>query len=487
MWHWIKVISGPLAAAIVWLLQPEPDVPSVNYMVAMVVWMVAWWVFQAVPLGVTALVPVLWYPFTGIMPAGDVASHYMNPIIFLFVGGFLVAFAMEKWNLHRRVALTIITRIGFQPPRILLGFMAASWFLSMWISNTATAIVLLAPVMALLSNLEKTGDKSEFRGFNVAILLGIAYAASIGGSATLVGSPPNLIAAGLYEEHFPGEIQLNFLNWFIMALPLSLIFFILTYSWLRFFYLKDLQFLSSRAEVVKDSLKGPKKLTYEEKVVIVAFVLMAGLWFTRAGIDLGAVSLPGWSALFPHGGFLHDGTVAVLIALILFLIPAKSKENATILGRDELERLPLNVIFLFGGGFALAAGFEESGLSEFLSDYLGALEGVPMVLLILVIGWFVVFLTEVTSNTAVAQFVLPVLIVLSTTLNLPPYWLMVPATLSASYAFMMPVATPPNTIVFSSERLEVTDMAQTGFLMNLLGPIMIVIMMYLYGSFILGG
>lgn len=456
------------------------------FMAGIILWMAAWWILQVVPLGITALIPMIAYPTLGLMSSSDTAMYYMNHIIFLFVGGFLVAFAMEKWNLHKRLALGIIKKVGFSPPGILFGFMIAGFLLSMWISNSATAIMLIAPALALITQLEEVAGKGNIQKFAIGLLLGIAYACSVGGAATPVGSPPNLIFLGFYGDAFPDASEITFARWFMFGFPLSLTLFALVYALLYFQFgrvaLKDYlkQVLSS------DSFDLKGKMSREEKIVLWAFISLAFLWFLRADIDLGFVTLPGWTNILPNGDYITDGSIAVFVAVILFLIPGSDKKKGNILTLEEVKRIPFDVILLFGGGFALAGGFSESGLADELANYLSGVEQLPVILLVVVICLVMIFLTELSSNTATVQLILPVLIVITQTTAIDPYILLIPATIAASYAFMLPVATPPNTIIFGSERIKVMDMAKTGFFLNLLAVVLLTAFIFLFGETIFG-
>ncbi|TVR76168.1 MAG: SLC13/DASS family transporter [Chitinophagaceae bacterium] len=471
-----KIIAGPLIGLLSILLFPlDADDMQLNYMLGIIIWMASWWIFQTVPLGITALMPVFLFPMTGIMSTDDVAGQYLNQVIFLFIGGCLVAFTIERWGLHQRMALVLINNIGYSKKKILAGFMLSSFILSMWISNSATAIMLLAPALALISQMDGMLDIKKANIFASGLLLAIAYSASIGGASTLVGTPPNLIFAALYAENFPELKSIGFADWFILVFPVSLLFLIIMF----FYFNKVINInLDIDGNIFKKQLKSLGKTSFEEKIILLLFFILVILWFSRAGLNLGSIEIPGWSEFLPFGDLILDSTVAVFIAALLFLIPSKNKKGEKLATKEELKKLPIDVIFLFGGGFALAKGFQESGLANYLAEQFIFLEYLPIILIVLVICIFMVIITEFSSNTASTQLILPVLIVLSANMNIPPHLLMLPATIAASFAFMLPVATPPNTIIFGSERVTVSAMLKKGFWMNITGVCLIVIANY---------
>jgi len=335
-------------------------------MAGIAVWMAVWWIFEALPLAVTALLPIVLYPTFGIMGTKDIAPSYMNDIIFLFIGGFLLAFAIEQWQLHKRIASRIMNLTGQSPARIILGIMLTTFLLSMWISNTATTIMMIAPATAIIASLDLGKNDVGKRKFAIALLLGIAYSASLGGMATLIGTPPNLIFAKQYEIAFPDAAPISFSQWFIFAFPVSLIFLFIVYQLLHFRYFRRLP--SARLNSSNLSALKTIKASYEEKVVLIAFVLLAILFFFRADILIGNFRIPGWSSLFANPGFFKDGTIAIAVALILFIIPSKSEKQTHILSWRQGSRIPFNIILLFGGGFALAKGFSDTGLSVWVGN-----------------------------------------------------------------------------------------------------------------------
>jgi sodium-dependent dicarboxylate transporter 2/3/5 len=482
----IKIVSGPLAAILLYLFVDfGPENHAARVMASVVIWMAIWWVTEAVHISVTALLPVVLFPLLGLMDTRDVASLYMNQVIFLFIGGFVIAFAMERWNLHRRIALKIILSMKGTPSMILFGFMFVSYFLSMWMSNTATVLMLLPAVLAIISQLDNNLSKGKDK-VAIGFLLGLAYAGSIGGTATLVGTPPNLILMGFYQEMFPADDTITFSRWFMFALPVSFIFLVIAYLILKKFYMKDVKGMHINLHECEKEYKEMGKASYEQKTVGIVFIITAFLWMFRENIDLGFIIIPGWSNLFSNKQFIQDSTVAVVMAVLLFLIPSKTKKGDMIMNWDYMKKLPYGIILLFGGGFALAKGFEVTGLSNLLAGKLSVLDVLPLILIILGLCTFMTFFTEFTSNSASIQLVLPVIYALSLTMDINPLLIMIPVTFSASFAFMLPIATPPNAIIFGSNRLKISEMARTGIVLNLIGIIIITLAMVTLGRWVFG-
>ncbi len=479
-------LSAGLIAFILVLIffDPLPEKPAVKYTAAVAILMAIWWMTEALPLAVTALVPLIVFPLSGVISASKISESYINSVIFLFLGGFLIAIAMERWNLHRRIALKIITLMGVSAPAILLGFMISSAFLSMWISNTATAVMMLPIALAVISKIESDIPEKEAERISKALLLGIAYSCSIGGIATLVGTPPNLALIRITNIIFPDSPQISFGSWMMLAFPITLTIFITA-----FFTIKLLFRLNKKTALdkyfIKQEYSSLGKITYEEKAVLVVFISTVLLWIFRAELNLGIIKIPGWATILNIADKVDDSTVAMLAALSLFIIPAKNKsEQYSILSANSIEQVPWSVILLFGGGFALASAFSVSGLSDFLGLQLKGITHIEILILILIISASINFLTELTSNTATTQMILPILASVALSFEVNPLLLMIPATLSASMAFMLPVGTPPNTIVFASKRLRITDMIKTGFILNISSILIITFLVYFLGSYI---
>jgi sodium-dependent dicarboxylate transporter 2/3/5 len=458
----------------------DPTNYQVTIMAAVAVLMAVLWITEAIPLAATSLIPLILYPVFGLLKSSEIASSYINSIIFLFIGGFMIAIAMERWGLHKRIALKLITVIGGSPTSIIFGFMIAGCFLSMWVSNTATALMMLPIALAIISRMENQFGKEETHNFALALLLGVAYSCTVGGMGTLVGTPPNLVFVKTLNILFPNAAEVSFSKWMLMALPITLIMLFGIAFLLTKILFKIDRSLTVDRNFIKEEYKKLGKITFEETAVSIVFALTAFLWIFRSDINFGIFKIPGWSNLFTQPDFVNDGTVAIAMAFILFLIP--SRENTTtILNRDVFVKIPWNVVLLFGGGFALAKGFTSAGLSLYIGNQLSGLSTLPHFLMIVIIAASISFLTELTSNTATSQMILPILASVSVAIGLNPMLLMLTATLSASMAFMLPVATPPNTIIFASGRIKIYEMTKTGVLLNILGIIVVSVIVYFLG------
>jgi sodium-dependent dicarboxylate transporter 2/3/5 len=356
----------------------------------------------------------------------------------------------------------------------------------MWISNTATAVMMLPIGLSTILQMEREFEPSDTRNFAVALMLGLAYAASVGGAATLVGTPPNLAMQRVFELTFPSAPGISFGQWLVMALPISLLMLGIIWVALTKVFFRSPAHLRVDRSIVEREYKALGSMSFEERVVLVVFVCTALLWIFRSDLVLGPVQIPGWSGLLSNPKSVDDGTVAIFMAMLLFFLPTRSeqgrRQGVTLLDGGVFQNLPWGIILLFGGGFALAKGFQVTGLADFLGSQLQVLQHFPPLLMIALICLFLTFLTEVTSNTATTQMILPILASLGIVMGENPLLLMIPATLSASCAFMMPVATPPNAIVFGSGRVKIGDMVKAGFFINIIGVIVISLMFYFLGT-----
>lgn len=453
-------------------------------MAAIAFLMAFWWMTEALPIAATSLVPLVLIPILGIDSGKKIASLYFNSIVFLFIGGFLIAIAMEKWELHKRIALNLIYKIGNSPKSLILGFMISSFLLSMFISNTATTIMMLPIGLSIISKLESDFDIKETKKFSIALMLGIAYAASIGGTATLIGTAPNLAFKSIYEASFPDGGTISFSDWLIFALPIAiLILVIIKFILLDIFY-KPSSKLKISKQLIKNELSTLQKIKFEEKAVLIILAITSILWIFRTDIDLSVIYIPGWSNLLPNPKLIDDGTVSICMALLLFIIPTKSIRGKRLLSKSAFNKMPWGIIVLFGGGFALAYGFESTGLSGLIGELFSGLKGVPPLLITLSICLMMTFVTELTSNTATTYTMLPIFAAISVSLDMDPLSIMIPATMTASFAFMLPVATPPNAIVFSSNKLKIKDMARVGLFLNIITVIMVTVYYSIFGELI---
>jgi sodium-dependent dicarboxylate transporter 2/3/5 len=484
----IGFVLGPFLFFAVLLLELDPANPSATPMAAVALLMAVWWITDAIPLFATALLPLVLYPLLGILSGRETAVQYFNSTIVLFLGGFIIALAMQRWNLHRRIALRIIRAIGGGPARIVFGFMIASAFLSMWISNTATAVMMVPIGLAIVIAMEDEFGKDDTHKFSVGLMLGIAYACSVGGLSTLVGTPPNLSFTRIFAVTFPDAPPITFGPWVVMGLPITAIMLAVVWFFLTRVFYPVPPHVTIERQIVESERAKLGHMAFEEKVVMAVFVATAILWVFRVRLQLGFLEVPGWSELLPNPDLIDDGTVAIAMASILFFIPTRSEDadQARVAGMELIPRLPWDIVLLFGGGFALAHGFRVTGLSTLIGNQFAGLAGVSPVLIVAMICLTLTFLTELTSNLATTEMVLPILAAVAVSAGIHPLLLMIPATLSASCAFMMPVATPPNAIIFGSERVSVAEMARVGVVLNLIGVVTITTVFYLIGTAVFG-
>ena len=475
----LLLLAGPLLFVIISSLPAfDSSHPEMMAMLGLVCWVALWWFTEVVHIAITSLLPFVLLPSLGIIDIKETAAQYMDPILFLFIGGFIISFAIEKWGLHKRVALRILSITGKNPAQLLLGIMITSYFISMWISNTATVMMLLSAVMAIIYQLDHHyNDKHQHRKLSSALLIGLAYAATIGGMATLVGTPTNMIFYRAYLEAYPLQNDLSFISWFKVGFPISILLLLITWMVLKINISKKEQAINFDISIFKKAYQDLGKFSSEEKTVGLIFISTALLWFTRADIPLGSFTIKGWCNLFPYPNQMQDSTVAIVCALLLFILPA-SEKGKSILEWKDTAKLPFDILLLFGSGFALAKGFESSGLSKYLASQLNFLNGVHPLMILLIVCVIITIISEFASNVASIQLALPILIALQDAMHLHPMVLLVPATLAASLGFMMPVATAPNTIVFSSGHIKTSEMGFVGFWVNISGIVIISLITY---------
>ena len=466
----IGLLLGPMVFVLIrYFLQLEGLSDQANAVLASTLWIAIWWITEAIPIAATSLLPIILFPLSGALPLADTTSSFGHRFVFLYLGGFILALAIEKWNLHKRIALNIIKVIGTNLQKIILGFMVATAFLSMWISNTATAVMMLPIGIAIIKQMKDLKNTSEDENliFGKALMLSIAYSASIGGIATLIGTPPNLVFAGIIQETY--NIEISFLKWFQFGLPISIL--LLAISWVYLtkvaFKFKQNEFNKGKEEINRQ-LEELGSISYEEKIVLSVFVLTGLAWILRTYL---------LNKFIPN---LDDSIIALISGISLFLFQAKNQEgkNEKIMNWEDAVKLPWGILLLFGGGLAIAQGFQSSGLANWIAENLTQLNGSSLFIILLVVITAVNFLTEITSNLATTAMLLPILAPTAVILGVHPYLLMVGATLAASCAFMLPVATPPNAVVFGSNYLKISDMVRVGILMNFISIIIIFIMVY---------
>jgi len=476
----IGFFLGP-AIFISMLLIPVPHgmKPEAWHVAAVTILMAVWWITEAIPIPATSLLPIALFPLLGVMKSADATAPYANHLIYLFMGGFFLAVTMERWNLHRRVALYTIRAVGVSPSRMIMGFMTATAFLSMWVSNTATAMMMVPIGLAVINQV--TGltsddlrsvcvdDSPEFN-FGRSLMLGIAYAASIGGVATLIGTPPNTVMAGMVEKMF--GIEVGFGQWMVFGIPLSLI--TLVAGWLmltRMLFPMGGFTLSDGQAVIDEEIEKLGPMTRAEKKIVIVGCIIAVCWLSRGFLANAAFVLK----LMPHFRYISDATIGIAGALMLFAIPTDFKKGQFLLDWKTAVKIPWDVILLFGGGLAIANGFTRTELAAFIAGHLGALEGTSLLVFVGVVVLITIFLTEITSNTATATLLVPIMGSAAIAMGVHPFATIIGACVAASYAFMLPVATPPNAVVFGSGCVSIRQMARAGVWINVLGTILITI------------
>ncbi|MBT3531445.1 MAG: SLC13/DASS family transporter [Gammaproteobacteria bacterium] len=534
----IGLFLGPVVFVLMLVfVDLEPGNPQVTRMAAIVILMAIWWITEAIPLSATALLPIVLFPLMGIMRGRElsaasqidassvsvsngfslsdfdiiypnVANQYMDWLILLFMGGFIIATAVEKWDLHKRIALHILRIIGGQPHRLVLGFMVATGFLSMWLSNTATALMMMPMGMSLILLYEEINGKIVAEGgvvddraenFSLTLLLGIAYSASIGGFATLIGTPPNGVLVTQMSQLFPDAPDITFASWMLFALPMSAVYMLIAWFVLtRFVFPLPASTPFSGREFIQTEIAKLGPMSVEEKRVSGVFFGFALLLMTRKERLFGAdVDIFGWSHYLdgfltrvgsePVGYLIDDGSVSIAVALTLFMIPAGKQIGGRLMDWEDAKRVPWGILLLFGGGLAIAKGFSTSGLGEYVAGQLQEMLGdsSPLMIVMGTVGFITAF-TEVSSNTATISLSLPIMASLSQAIGVHPLLLLIPTTLAASCAFMLPVSTPPNAIVYGSGRVPIMKMVIAGIWLDILSVILLTFFVYTLGHMTFG-
>jgi sodium-dependent dicarboxylate transporter 2/3/5 len=444
------------------LLLPPPSGLSVEgwRTAAVALLMASWWMTEAIPIEATSLLPLGLFPALGVLDAPTASAPYANELIFLFMGGFFLAVTMQRWNLHKRIALKIMSLVGTSPNRLVLGFMLATAFLSMWISNTAAAAMML-PIGLAVAELFRPADQQGRYEFGIALMLGVAYAASIGGIATLIGTPPNAVLAGAASEIL--GIRIGFVQWMGVGLPVTLVMLPLTWIVLTRFLYPPGHLAGDAASILEAERAALGRPSRGEKITGAVFALTALAWVLRSEKSFGEVTLPGIETFFPN---VADSTIAIIASVLLFLLPVDWRRGEFTLNWRTARQIPWGVLVLFGGGLSLARAMADSGLAAWIGGAVGSLEAVPTIVIVGTVTALVIFLTELTSNTATTSMAMPVMAGAAVGLGIEPLVLMSAAALSASMAFMLPVATPPNAIVFGSGYLTVPQMSRAGLVLN---------------------
>lgn len=459
-------------------------------MAGVLVLMAYWWMTESVNIFVTSLLPVVLFPLLGIMGMDTVAPQYMKDVIFLYIGGFILTFAIERWNLHKRFSLGILLRFGSSPERLLIGFMITTYFISMWLNNTSTTLMMLPVALAVIKQLHNGNDQLR-TGMSSAILLGISYASTIGGTATLVGTLPNMVMKKFYDEHFPDAQPLDFANWFLFAFPMSICLLVICYFVFRFILLRDSTHQPPDMAYCRSAYQALGKMQYEEKAIAWIFLSAVLMWFTLDDKAIWGLELTGWKSylvqwgLIPDDKFVNESFVAILMGMVLFFFPARAK-GETLVSWEDVKKMPLGILFLFGGGFALAKGVEVSGLDDWIAAQSAGLGTLAPWLMILCLCLITTLFSEFASNTATVSLFMAILLPVIPHLGIPPLLAMMPITIAASYSFMLPVGTPPNTIVFGTEMLKVRTMLKVGLWLDLLGALVILGFTFTLGKLVFG-
>lgn len=479
------LLGGVVAALVVYWLMPGEAPTAARVTAGTAVLMGIWWMTEAIPIPATALLPLVVFPVIGGADIADVGSSYGSDIIFLFMGGFMLALAMQRWNLHRRIALVTVRAMGTNPAMVVAGFMVATGFLSMWVSNTATAVMMLpigVSVLMLVVKLEESPDLAEAAedrstdeakgetppeqgllktNFGTALMLGIAYAASIGSLGTIIGTPPNTLLVGYLANNH--DIDIGFGQWMLVGVPLSVVFMVICWFLLtKVLFRPEIDEIPGGRALMSQELDKLGPMSTGEKGVLAIFVLAAASW---VGVPL----------IWPENTPISDAGIAMVVAVALFLLPAGAAKGVRLLDWESAVQLPWGVLLLFGGGLALSGQFESSGLTKWIGDRASGLEGLPVVLLVVVFAAAIIFLTELTSNTATAATFLPVAGGVALGLDLDPMLLTIPVALAATCAFMLPVATPPNAIAFGSGYVTIPQMMKGGLWLNLIGIVLVTV------------
>ena len=474
----IGLLLGPALFLLMLFLPTPPEMaPEAQKMAAVALLMATWWMCESIPIPATSLLPLALFPLLGIMHTKDAAAPYASHLIFLFMGGFIIALSMQRWNLHRRIAMNIVKIVGFSPGRLIFGFMTATAVLSAFVSNTATTVMMMPIGMAIITHVVDEGKREgldkeidfspEHFSFGLNLMLGIAYAASIGGIATLIGTPPNTVLAGYLTKTYGYEI--TFASWLKVGVPLVLVFLPLCWLWLtRIANPMKLKKVPGGRDLIEAELREMGGMNTGEKYTAIVFSLTALGWIFRKQLGF----------LFPDPKLVTDATIAMVGALVLFAIPISLKKNEFVMNWHWAAKMPWGVLILFGGGLSMAAGFKTTKLADWIGNQVSLLDTAPILVLVIAVATLIIFLTELTSNTATSAMVMPILSAVAIGLGQNPLLLVVPAAVAASCAFMLPVATPPNAIVFGSGYVSIPQMVKSGFGLNIIGIVITVIVTY---------
>ncbi|KAF1078566.1 DASS family sodium-coupled anion symporter [Methanogenium sp. MK-MG] len=486
----IGKIVGVLVFFIILLWPMDPAFFPVQATAASTALIVIWWITEAIPIQATALLPIVLFPTLGVLTATEATAPYADKVIFLFMGGFIIAMSMQRWGLHERIALAILNKAGSSSRMLIFGFMVATAFLSMWISNTATAMMMIPIAISIVATILPRNDlklaemdRSQ-RDFAECIVISIAYAASIGGLATIIGTPPNGIFLAQMETIFPTAPTIDFFTWMKFGLPLAFIFLPIAWAWLIYGPYRHMpKKISHGHNIIRQRIAELGPMSKGERWTLMVFVLTAVAWIMRSEKDIGGLIIPGINTYMP---WVHDSTIAIAGALLLFLLPVDRKQGIYTMNWEWAKKIPWGILILFGGGIALSKAFIASGLAQEIINTFTIFHGLPIVVAVVAVAVIVSFLTEVTSNTAMASVMIPIMAVTSLSMGIHPWILMLTATFAASMAFMLPVATPPNAVAYGSGYITMQDMMRSGWVLNFFGIGILTVMMFTIITWVLG-
>ncbi|XP_052203231.1 tonoplast dicarboxylate transporter [Diospyros lotus] len=486
------ILLGPLLCAAICLFV-KLDGAATRNMMAVLAWVFAWWLTEAVPMPVTSMAPLFLFPLFGIASADEVAQSYMDDVIALVLGSFILALAVEHYNIHRRLALNVTLLFcgdPLNPPLLLLGICATTAFVSMWMHNVAAAVMMMPVATGILQRLPSTSgamgrDELDIRNFSRAVVLGVIYSAAVGGMSTLTGTGVNLILVGMWKSYFPAEDAISFNKWFCFAFPLALLIFLALWGILCLLYCSKGSGRSLSAYLDKAHLKRELELlgpmAFAEKMILAIFGMLIALWMTRRITD----ETPGWGALFK--GRAGDGTASVMMATLLFIIPNGKQEGEKLMDWNKCKKLPWGIILLLGAGFAIADGVRSSGLADVLSETLDFLEYAPYLAIAPLVCFISAMMTEViTSNNATTTILLPLLVQMAQTMHVHPLMLMIPGAIGAQFAFLLPTATPSNVVGFTTGHIEIKDTIRAGLPLKTAAILALSLLMPTLGAYVFG-
>lgn len=472
-----------IVALLILMIFPVPDgmQPEALKALGVALLMAIWWVSECIPIYATAFVPIALFPLLGILDASTTTENYGHNYVLMLLGGFFLAKSIELSGLHKRVALYIISKLGTSRRRIILSFMIATAFLSLWIANVAVVLLMLPIALAIVDKEEENKERNP--KFGLALMLAIAYAASVGGTGSLIGTPPNMVFAGVFAKTFPDLPEIDFLEWMKLGTPIVIILLPIIWIYIIKYFKISGNFAGSK-EVINEEIIAIGKLSKMEKRVFIVFLFTAIGWIFRRDIDLDGFIIPGWSSLLGIADYVHDSTVAIVSAVLLFAIPSgnkvSSKKPTMLLDWKSASKVPWGVVMIVGGGYAIADSFNHTGLATFLGSKLSFISNYPVIIILVIVILLMIFITEINSNTATANIFLPVLAAMAVAGQINPLLLMIPATFACSFSFMLPSGTGTNAVIFGSNRVTIPEMAKCGLGLNFLCVILLTMLMYMY-------